>query len=218
MQYHETCEGQIRADLARRIGLIMANEYKGNYDVTLCLSLFQTLLTQCQELIKSIDIGDLPHKMLFDPLTKYPVYGVSTDFIVLDNFSPDSKPKNTWSKRDNLFKVQESIRNSLCHPIPKAVDLITDKYLTTGYTAAYKNSKIDKVIFIHSPNINSQGKLKKDKNGQDVPYKVFRIDMPVDHLKTLLFNLSQLLAQPLDKGWNGKYITPLNELPQVSGF
>jgi len=223
MQYHETHDGQIRADLARRIGVIMAREYKGKHEVTLCISLLHTLLTQCQELITSLDIGDLPYDMLFAPLTKEPVYGISTEFIVQDDFPSGNKykEKSKWCKRDNLYKVQQSIRHALCHPTSLRLDTITDtnQYLSTGYTAIYNNEIIDKIVFIHSPNVDEKGKLKiSEKDAKVLPYKIFRIDIPVNCLQTLLFNLSQLLAQALVPGWDGKYITPLNKLPQASGF
>ncbi len=214
MQYHETEPGQIRAALAQRTGLIAANEYDGEHEVTLWICLLQTLLTQCQELIKKIDVGQCPKEMFFSPITEDVVHGVSKSYIAEDNFKPNSRVKDTWSKRDNLFKVLESIRNALCHP--NSVDLSHD-YLQTGYTALYKDKRIDKIVFIHSQNVNRYGKLDVI-DGKEQPYRLFRIEIPKDGLFDLLMDICEMLAQPLNNEWNGNYVTPLTELPRAGNY
>ena len=55
MEYHRTDDGQIQADLARRLGIVLRQYHEqisthDKYEVSLSLSILQTLLTNCVEL------------------------------------------------------------------------------------------------------------------------------------------------------------------------
>jgi hypothetical protein len=75
MEYYRTNDGQIQADMARRLGIILEQyhqQIKGSekYEVTLTLSVLQTLLTNCIELLNHLKKKDKIVNPLFNSINE----------------------------------------------------------------------------------------------------------------------------------------------------
>lgn len=155
MEQETTADGQIHASIAKRVGLILAqyeemtrNEPPNNrYEATLCLSLLQTLLTQCVELIKSSELSGLK-TALDQPLSVTPSpFGLSDDCVLT----------NTMWSSDKLThrNVITSLRNAMSHPNKQT----NSTHPATGFTQYLSNSEpsadglrqIEGFVFVHSP-------------------------------------------------------------------
>jgi len=228
MEYIRTDDGQIQADLARRLGIVLKQYHdlvlpNEKFEVSLSLSIFQTLSTNCVELS---NVLENKHK-IGNPFYQTPIpseiLGVSENDILENTF-------NTQKIHANY--IIRKIRDSLSHPTK--IDL-TNKLSTTGYSTILNGSgNIDKIIFISSPDVTSKGKRKeysislaqkiledgsiqkgvtlekinKDKYGfikDDMPFfRMFKIILSPMQLLQMTYALTDYLSQPLLKNWDKK--------------
>lgn len=162
MEYERTEDGQIQADFARRAGQILL-QYEHckaglpddqQFEATLAIALLQTMLTQCQELIKNrgVDRGLRGFDEFVAVATRGideqpPMMGIMPSCIV--QRWPSEKPVQY---RD----VISCIRNALSHPLAQ-----TEKHLPrTGYTTIRGASGfIEAFSFTQSPWVDPAGDL-----------------------------------------------------------
>jgi hypothetical protein len=227
MDYIRSKDGQIQADFARRLGIILKQYHESNleekYEVSLSLSILQSLLTNCVELLKQLKDREKRTN---------PIYSSPIDRIVW-GFSEESIKYNSFNQPNiNVEKVIRHIRNALSHPTK--VDLLSSSK-TTGYTTNNNSPSIENIIFISSPDLNHHGRCKEYQseesarrnmtNSGDFPldvkimqlangnfgyqkdgepfYRIFEIEFSPDNLLVLTYSLASYLSHPLTSAWDG---------------
>lgn len=239
-EYKRDKKGIIQADLAYRLGKALENyhyiveENNEKYEVTLTLSILQTLLTNCMELLSTFSKG----KSKLTPF--YSQIPDDDDVINLFNLPKESIITNNLIHGTlRVEKVLREIRNALSHPTGLN---LSGKLLSTGYTTTNSNSgKIEKVIFVASPDVTNKIKTKfcsedsankiladikknvknpdafeliKDwkssrfaviYNG-DFYHRIFHIELTPKQLRNLTYAISSYLSQPLNSSENKSII------------
>ncbi|MDP3667804.1 MAG: hypothetical protein Q8R50_14065 [Sediminibacterium sp.] len=229
MEYFRTDDGQIQADYARRLGIILKQYHEQiiateKYEVSLSLSILQSLLTNCIELLNNLKSGDKKK----NPFHEYPI-----DSAVW-GFDDNSIKHNTFFQPElTAEKIVRHIRNALSHPTK--ID-IKSLHKTTGYITKGNTTLIETIIFVSSPDLNGRGNPKpyrtkeeaestitRDRNFPDnvqviqlanghfgyglngeAFHRIFEIELTPDKLCTLTYSLSSYLSHPLIKSWDGK--------------
>lgn len=153
MEYERTEDGQIQAEFSRRAGQILL-QYEQlsadlpaseRYEATLAVSLLQSLLTSCQELIRtrrSKALGAVVDRLMLDEPA---LMGLEADCIL-----------QSWPSRRGLTyrEVFECLRNALSHPGPQG----NSRYARTGFTTEHAGSaSVSAYVFTESSWINSKG-------------------------------------------------------------
>lgn len=163
MEYERTEDAQIQADFAGRAGQILL-QYERNkeghpphhqFEATLAIALLQTMLTQCQEMLKKYrkpgkaprgleELVAMANRDIDEPP---PLLGL-TQACILERWESEKAVEH----RDLI----ECIRNALSHPLPQ-----TCKGLPrTGYTTQMGSSgSIEAFVFTQSPWVGPSGAL-----------------------------------------------------------
>lgn len=217
MEYIHTNDCQIRSDIAFRLGVIIMQYEKSiklndikNYNSTLYISVLQTLLTNCLEILREIkfinekyDFFDIESQLIDENF-----YGIKNKSII----------SNSIYDKVTLHRVLISLRNALSHPTNIN---IKSEFPSTGYTTVKDGSNIiSEYIFVDSPDVkNNKAKsfnniaeleihkrMNKsavyDYNSLKIVPRIFKIKLDVNELRTLTLNLSTVLAQPVQENWN----------------
>jgi hypothetical protein len=228
MEYHRTEDGQIQADLARRLGIILKQYYDivsngEKYEVTLSLSILQTLLTNCIELMNSLNKRDKKDNPLFKSPIDTELWGISENNIVVNTF---------LTNQLTVDFVIRHIRNALSHPTKINSEI---QIQTTGYSTMQTGSNIiENIYFVSSPDLNGRGNRKSYSHdralqllqdgtfpeGAEIQelangmyafikdnnpfYRIFKISFTPREIAQLAFGLSNYLSQPLIEKWDGK--------------
>jgi hypothetical protein len=229
MQYFRTDDGQIQADYARRLGIILKQYHEQiiateKYEVSLSLSILQSLLTHCIELLNNLKSSDKKKNPFYDPPIDSAVWGFDNNSIKHNTFF---QPELTAEK------IVRHIRNALSHPTKININL---PHKTTGYITKGDTTLIETIIFVSSPDLNSRGNSKTYKtkeaaestlirdgnfpgdvqviqlaNGQfgyqlndEAFHRIFKIELTPHKLLTLTYSLSSYLSHPLIKLWDGR--------------
>lgn len=235
-EYYRTDDNQIRAHFAFRVGLLARQyeglvlnaglKDTATYDGTLTACLLQALLVNTEELRKNmIEEGNL--KSLFDTKIKDDdSWGIIQCMIRKDSFRKRSF---------KLKHLVTHLRNALSHPTKidlKRGDRITTGYTTipeerlvnrflfvdapdikhNGQPRSHYReiiepelSQLKGVTLQREERTDGAEKYILIKGG--APYfRQFIIEIPLQNLKQLLFQLSLLLAQPMFKEWDGRHI------------
>lgn len=165
MEYSQTPDGQIQSDLAGRLGQLLL-QYESlrinlpiekQFEATLTLSLLQTILTQCQELLrKKRDPAKAPRGLeelvwLADRELEARPSLLGLDSSCVNEVWPSSKP---LKYRD----IIECLRNALSHPLPQTSEGLP----RTGYTAlSANNGAVQSFKFTQSPWVDTDGNLER---------------------------------------------------------
>lgn len=228
MEYYRTNDGQIQADLARRLGIILRQYHEKinvleKYEVSLSFSILQTLLTNCVELLNKLPKKEKGNNPIYHSPISSEIWGFDEKNIISSTF-----------KQPNLNAdiVIRHIRNALSHPT--SLDL-NSNLKTTGYTTRVVSSTIESIVFVSSPDLNNKGNSKtyktielaeksrndagnfpedveitKGNNGQfiftrsgKIFHRIFEIEFAPINLLTLTYSLSNYLSHPLKKNWDG---------------
>jgi hypothetical protein len=178
MEYERTEDAEIQADFAGRAGQVLLQYERlklqlplnEQYEATLAIALLQTMLTQCQELLKKIRSRDkaplgleglvaMANRGFDEPP---PLLGLNQDCI-LERWPSDKAVKY----RDLI----ECIRNALSHPLPQNNEGLP----RTGYTTQKGASGlIEAFVFTQSPWVGgrSGALLQQYRVGRGVPTKL----------------------------------------------
>lgn len=238
MQYYEDDKNKIQADIAHRLGKVSL-QYSAfclrlpsdeDFAATLDICILQNLLTNCIELLREMlnaEKKEEKNRCFKILLEADPPWGLSKSMV----------EKNTFSTKDlSVEDFLRHLRNALSHPTPTKSD--TD-YPSTGYTAIYNLGQVSQYIFVTSPDARenkpmtwdtiedvnvhfsqSGGKPRnvdiKDFKGKFVLCKdnkrfarIFIARMNPKQVHSLVLGLSNQLAQPIQKYWNGHTIVKL---------
>lgn len=227
MEYFKDKDGQIYADMAYRLGMIL-HQYNNlsiseeKYEETLCFIVLQNLLTQSSEYIRSMTKGNFKNSIFYKEIGNEPIWGLSESCI----------KEYTFSDKKTLQNVIDKLRNSVSHP----TKLRARSYGVTGYTTIdNKSGSIEKYLFVNSPDINRNGNIKqfsseeeiiyyiknnknqipadveiKEQNGNFIMfrnenpfYRYAKIEMNVITLRKFTVELANYLAQPINSNWDG---------------
>jgi hypothetical protein len=163
MEYERTEDAQIQADLAGRAGQILLQYERCNeghppnqqYEATLAIALLQTMLTQCQELLKKYrkpgkaplgleELVAMANRGFDEPP---PLLGL-TQACILERWA---------SEKPAVYRdLIECIRNALSHPHPQTCEGLP----RTGYTTQMGSSgSIEAFVFTQSPWVGPSGEL-----------------------------------------------------------
>lgn len=217
MEYIHTSDCQIRSDIAFRLGVIIMQYEKSielndikNYNSTLYISVLQTLLTNCLEILREIKFMN----------EKYDFFDIESQLIDENFYGIKNKSiiSNSIYDKVTLHRVLISLRNALSHPTNIN---IKSEFPSTGYTTVKDGSNIiSEYIFVDSPDVkNNKAKsfnniaeleihkrMNKsavyDYNSLKIVPRIFKIKLDVNELRTLTLNLSTVLAQPVQENWN----------------
>jgi hypothetical protein len=188
-QYWREERSYIQSDLAFRLGKIIV-QYDiaypissiDNYNSSLYLSVLQTLLTTCNELIHKNDF-EFPHHDSYynikERISNPNQFGLNQRMIIENTFV-NGIPK--------CSVLLNHLRNAMSHPT------ITDheaKDSESGYTSIDEGEFITKYLFVT--------RSKSDWN------KVFKIVLTVEELRFLTLALSKFLAQPYQQRWKSSW-------------
>lgn len=232
-EYYLDKEGQIYADIAYRLGVIVKQYDKYidggdpyNFDSTLCLTFLQNLLTINSELFR---------KGNGYPLTRENQYFNEDTLVASPNYlslNPEFIIQNTFVKEQfTVINFLTHLRNSLSHPT--SVNKESENQSTGYYTLSDQTGKISSYIFIDSPDVkhnrtktfNNHREFNSYAGGSDKrnhPFtfteetnkiilgnpRIFKICLTPIQLKKLVLDLSSFLAQPIQKNWNGNDFNP----------
>jgi hypothetical protein len=237
--YYEDHQGQIYADVAYRLGVIVEqydyyieSDNDRNFDSTLCVSFLQNLLTIYCEYWKNESYG-LP------AIWKEPLFDKNTLISARNYFGiePSMVIENNIVKEDfTTYNFLTHLRNALSHPT--AINANSETQSTGYYSIADTFGRISEYVFIDSQDVkvDKRGRnrtkqfstLQKfeeflfgDKaKGHPFSYeevngmlelrnhRIYKICLTSRQLKNLVVKLSSLLAQPVQKNWNGKELNP----------
>lgn len=191
-QYWTEHKGYIQSELAYRLGVVV-RQYERlvedddplNFNSSLFLSVLQTLLTTCKELIEWNDYtfsDKKPNDGFYDLDTTISLvnqFGFHKNMIKESEFSKD---------RTNCKHVLNHLRNAMSHPT-----ISTESKDQTGYTSMGGDSLTDRITGYQFINVSQYNGSK------------FRIEMTTEELRNLIFSLSKLLAQPYQKKNNPRW-------------
>jgi hypothetical protein len=160
MEYERTEDGQIQAAFAQRAGQLLV-QYDHlrkqlppdqQFEATLSISLLQSMLTMCHELLKKRDPGKPSNSlgellsMANRTLAAEPTLLGLTNECVLERWP---------SERGITYRhVVECIRNALCHPLPQQPGI----FARTGFTSELSGSgQVTAYVFTQSEWVDSSG-------------------------------------------------------------
>ncbi|MDA7087078.1 hypothetical protein PH586_11845 [Pseudomonas sp. SA3-5] len=239
MEYFRERDNRIQADFALHAGKLLVqyceissgSKLECKYDATLTICIFQSILTNCDELLMAMsraqkriwdeEIVDIPNR-----------WGIKRNFIV----------KNTFIENKTYRNFLTHLRNALSHPTSPDR---SPHYESSGYTTLSDSSGvISKFLFIDSPWVR-RGKLKRDvsseiemdvkealgklpekmksilrvaksQNGNyeiyrkdRVYYPAFKAEITLPDLVNAVLELANFLAQPVRDDWDGRTVSRL---------
>lgn len=205
--------GQIYADYVKRLAEVLKN-YNGQYDVSLAISILQSILTIVTEskLYRNKNIVDsLSYaediekvKIINRNISANSVFGISSSSIIKNTFDFDRSLQ--------IKDILKYIRNALSHPVDGKKGSIIP---ITGFYSI-QNKDIEKIVFVNSPD---QEKLKinlesfnQQKRKLGFPstavlinqivtvdskeyYRYIAIELNVSEIKQLVLGLSELFSE-----------------------
>jgi hypothetical protein len=221
MEYFTSENGQIQADIAYRLGKIIVQyermnfQFQENFDSTLHIATLQNVLTSCVELFNNLK--ELPK---YNDL--YSIKGKSINDNCFIELKESMIIKNTFNNIITIDWLLRCLRNSLSHPTFIDIDSITP---STGYTTIPDGSGIiKKYLFVASPDTKKNiakrfDKLEKlnkyaKKEEYQFEYKLINgfyyitnpryiiLELTNDELKNIALNICTFLAQPVQKNWD----------------
>jgi hypothetical protein len=237
--YYEDHQGQIYADVAHRLGVIVKqydyyidSDNDRNFDSTMCVSFLQNLLTIYCEYWKNERFG-LPafwRESLYDKDTLISAtnYFEIEPSMVVEN--------NIIKEKDSTFNFLLHIRNALSHPT--AITANSETQSTGYYSISDGSGRISKYVFIDSQDVivdrygrnrpkqfSNLEKFEMFLNSQNAKghpftyeevngmlelrnHRIYKVCLTSRQLKDLVINLSSLLAQPVQKNWDGNDLNP----------
>lgn len=231
--YYLDEKGQIYADVAYRLGVIVKQyDYyveknnERNFDSTMCLTFLQNLLTIYSEFWRNKKFG-LP-KIWLDSL-----YNCETSISENNYFGiePNMVLETNLIKDVTMLSFLTHIRNALSHPTSTESNSTVQS--TGYYSLSDEFGRISKYVFIDSPDVkvNRDGtnrtlifdtieKFNTFKSSDQVKnhpfsyeevnskielrnHRIYKVCLSVEQLKNLTIKLSTILAQPIQKQWDG---------------
>jgi len=235
MEYHREERNQIQADIAYRLGMV-ALQYreqqlpsKMDFSVSLDICILQNLLTTCAELIDEMEENERRQSCLSSKIGTEPLWGLSQDMIEV----------NTFHGRLTVGVVLKRLRNALSHPTKVNLkDTFPSSGYTTmdlsgkirrfcfvnspdvedgkpRSSLRWEKAEANRIKELNH-GLPKDVKIIQNENGrfcfgQDgKPFaRIFKIYLTVEEIRTLVIELSNYLAQPIQENWDGVTIARL---------
>jgi hypothetical protein len=230
MEYFRTADAQIQADFARRLGIIL-KQYKSlssdseKYEVTLTLTVLQSLLTNCVELLNKLDKKQKTDNPFYETPINEERWGIYIGNVLLNTYN---------TQQLNVNQVVRHVRNALSHPT-KIMPF--EKIQSTGYyTIQTESNIIEKICFVDSPDMNELNRRKTYSHSKAIellnnssanfpknveiqiidekksafkkeekPFcRIFKITFSPKQLDQFAFALISYLSHPLIAEWDGQ--------------
>lgn len=213
--------------IVKQYDSIIAKNHEQNFDSTMSISFLQNLLTIYSEFWKNESYGIPPFWL--DPfyhcktsISENNYFGIEPTMLLENNFVRENQTISTFLTH---------IRNALSHPTSVATDGGIQS--TGYYSLFDQFGRISNYVFIDSPDVkvNNNGtnrpksfnslalfnNYKENHQMRKHPFKyeevngkielrnhrIYKVCLSVDQLKKLVIDLSKLIAQPIQKNWNG---------------
>lgn len=211
--YFEEPEGKIRADFALRVGRLFCDYEKRlfslakseQFDATLTITLLQSLLTTCAELIKSMK----DKKPFLKELSDVPsLWGLKSGMV----------RRNTFPGVLTHKLVLEYMRNALSHP---TYGDVTHEYPVSGFQNLNKNGEIVGFSFVNSPDIIKEGVVPSyldETKPTETKSKTYPAETKLKKLQGEFKRANDSRELELQKKTNGKYEIYCDEVPYVRIF
>ena len=239
MEYYQQEHHRITADFARRIGKIalqyglVSKTIKEDFTVTLHLCLLQSLLTNCTELLKAMDWSEAPELGLHVPLIDKASWGIHAAKIVENTFEgtltvaiflthlrhamshPTGTNVGTEFPSTGYNSIADHAGQICAIEFSNSPDT-SRNHPKTWQSAATANSYLRRNKESSSTNIPNDVSVERTPSGKfglfrggELYAREFVVILTTAQIRTLLLGLSNLLAQPSDEEFNGKYIRQL---------
>lgn len=237
MEYHREERNQIQADIAYRLGMV-ALQYRErelppekDFSVSLDICILQNLLTTCAELIDEMEKHERRQSGLSSEIGTEPLWGLSREMIEVNTFDgrltvgvvlkrlrnalshptklnlKDTFPSSGYTTEPDLSgkirkfclvnspDVSKSGR-AWSHPMWEEAEAKRVRELKHGLPNDVKTIK------------NEDGKFCFGRDGKPFA-RIFKIYLTVEEIRTLVIELSNYLAQPIQEQWDGVTIARL---------
>jgi len=237
MEYHRHPKNQIQADFAYRLGKI-ANQYrtlslpaKEDFSVTLDVCILQNLLTTCTELLKLMKANERRANYLTADIEKASVWGLRPDMIAINTFRGQltgdvvlKRLRNALS-HPTALDIDAEFPSSGYTTIPDGSDTIRRYCFVNSPDTKPGRPKT------FSTEKEAEGELKREGRAGDMPKdvgvirygadkfcfgrggkpfaRIFKIHLTSDEIHALVIGLSNHLAQPIRKDWDGVTVARL---------
>jgi hypothetical protein len=198
-----------------------------DYSATLHICALQFLLTYCSELLNAMQKADKLRLIFDESLGEVDTMGLRLKLV----------KENTFQEKLTLGSTLRHLRNSLSHPgkLDPKLELPTTGYTTI----LDGTNIINKFCFVDSPDMFPTGirtfrsqvdaerfisrernfpydvrivrdavRWRIEKDGKEFG-RIFRMELEVGALRKLVSELSNILAQPTKKDWDGQTISNL---------
>jgi len=237
MEYFRDPRNQIQADIAYRLGMI-ANQYRTlsapaeeDFSMTLDVCILQNLLTTCTELLKSMSRSERQVNYLTADIGMAPAWGPRPKMIAINTFDGQLTLEVVLKRLRNALShptpldLDDPFPSSGYTTIPDGSATIrrycfvnspdtkcgrpkmfsTEKEAKDGLVRARSEGDIPADVGIIS---NEDGKFCFGRG--DKPFaRVFKIYLTGEEIHALVIGLSNHLAQPIRKDWDGVSVTRL---------
>lgn len=239
MIYYHDDKHRIAADFAYRIGKIALQysdlelSPEDKYSDTLHLCLLQSLLTNCKELEQAMLHENGDGLGLYVPLAEKPEWGLDSLEIIQNSFEGNvtissliyhlrnamSHPTGTDLESNFPSTGYNSIkgpnRQIAAIGFCDSPDVKNNRWRTwrNHKAAMYHLKKNSGDNWNHIPD---DVDLYEDRPGVFGMYRfgekyarVFQVNLTIEQLRSLVINLANLLAQPINEQWDGKTVRPI---------
>jgi hypothetical protein len=218
--------------IVKQYDSLIENDDEMNFDSTMCVSFLQNLLTIYCEYWKNERYGLPPFWR--DPLyNKDTLISASNYFGIEPSMVIEN---NIIKEKESTFNFLTHLRNALSHPT--TITEVTETQSTGYYSKSNSLGRISEYIFIDSPDVkvdnNGRNRPKQflslkefetflnNQNAKGHPFnyeevngkfelrnhRFYKVRLTSSQLKLLVVNLSSLLAQPVQKNWDGRVLNP----------
>lgn len=218
--------------IVKQYDSLIESDNEMNFDSTMCVSFLQNLLTIYCEYWKNERFGLPPlwrdplyHKETLISESNY--FGIQQSMVIENNIIKE---------KESTYNFLTHLRNALSHPTAITADSETQS--TGYYSKSNSLGRISEYIFIDSQDVkvDSNGRnrpkqfssLKEfetflnNQNAKGHPFnyeevngkfelrnhRFYKVCLTSSQLKLLVVNLSSLLAQPVQKNWDGRVLNP----------
>jgi hypothetical protein len=236
MEYHRDPKNQIYADLAYRLGKIIVqyenlNLVEEKYEATLYVAVLQNLMANCNEYVREMTKSERKDSV-FKKDIELAGWGLNRGCWIKNTFKEEFNLQNFITRIRNSVSHPTSIDISSTYPSSGFTTLPDDTGRITKFrfvnSPDTRNNRVKSFDEIQC--VSDYIKQNKNEFPDDITYKtrevegrlqyvlssksqefarISIIDLSVKELGSFVKHLSNYLAQPIQKDWDGLTVTEL---------